>query len=143
MESSTIQSHNASTTRETAVTDVDVRKGPFGVILHGVALGLPIPLSTDLHTYDDGTGGVDLRMDDGNTDAVNRWAAFLSLPMPAAHPHVYNIGRKPWQSFETKRTPLDRLPLWDVHVWCTVDATADAVAAAREVAAQRTSGVTA
>ncbi|MGW1057652.1 hypothetical protein [Micromonospora rubida] len=130
MASSITQAHDASTTRETPATP-DIRKPGFGLVQHGAALGLPIPMSISL-----GGGVMVLRLDDNDSNAVTQWAAFLSLPMPTSRGPVHNLdSEKPWRGFGgITYDRLPALPGWLGQVWCLMDATADEVAAARDAA---------
>ena len=104
------------------------RSQAFGLITGGVALGLTIPTSIDLHAHN----SLNLRADDYDTEAVYRWAAYLNLPEPARVGRVHALdSERPWTALTSsvsRRSPM--LPDWSIQVWCLVVATPDEIAAA-------------
>ncbi len=132
MESSTTQAHSASTTTETPDTPAD-RSIAFRLVVEGVAThGLPIPMSTDL--YD--TPSMTLRFDDDDTDAVDRWSAYLGLTAPTRSKRVSDLDSdRPWKSYSTDTCWTGtRVPGWPTRVWCLASATDAEITAANVLA---------
>ncbi|MEU7843973.1 hypothetical protein AB0B39_23770 [Micromonospora sp. NPDC049114] len=132
MESSITTAPSASNTTETATTPIDRTKA-FRLVVEGVAThGLPIPMSTDLHD----TPSMTLRFDDDDTDAVDRWAAYLGLAAPTRSKRVHDLDRdRPWKSYSTDTCWTgSRVPGWPIRVWCLVTATDAEITAANVLA---------
>lgn len=131
------QAHDASTPSETTDTPAD-RAVAFGLVRDGVTAGLSIPEQINIFHF----RCFELRFDDSETDAVDRWAAYLNLNRPRRGDRIHDLhGEQPWKVYESVDSRHPKLPGWSVRVVCNVPATAGELAAARD--ARTASGVTA
>lgn len=65
-------------------TTTDPRRVAFDLAAAGIAAGLPVPLYVRVAPHDGPLpAGLVIQCGDGDTDTVDRWAAWLGLPRPA------------------------------------------------------------
>lgn len=126
VESSTTQAINATETPATSAEPAD-RSVAFGLVLGGVALGLPIPERINLYEF----RAFMLHFEAAHTESVDRWAAYLSLRQPDRKGTVHALDTDtPWKMYEA-RGRCELLPGWSMTVNCTVPATDAEIDAAR------------
>lgn len=100
----------------------------FDLVAAGVQSGLPVPERLCLFDFQH----LQLMPYDGDTAAVDRWAEYLALPQPASHKHIHPAkdGKPPWRTYRSASAQV--LPGWYADVSCTVDLTAEEIAALGE-----------
>ena len=90
------------------------RLAAYALVVTAITAGLPIP--EGIHLY--GFHRLELSFDRGDTDAVDRWAAYLGLPAAELDKTARNGGQ--FRSYYAYLFRGEALPGWSINVRCSV-----------------------
>lgn len=104
------------------------RGDAYALVTSSIGDGMPIPEQLSMYDFRQLT----MYFNDGDTNAVEKWATYLSLPVPAnGSTHEREDGSQ-WAVYGVTVDDYPPLPGWTIRVCCRVDLPAvEAVAVTR------------